>query len=184
MDRAPGNFHIQARSQSQEFAAHMTNTSHLINSLSVGDPAAKSLVDAGKAPLALPKNAIPKLSPMNGNVYPTYNRHESYHHYLKLVATQVEGFKMGRRDLRVYQILENSQLALYRNDMIPEAKFVYDLSPISVTYRSDSRRWYEYCTSIMAIIGGVFTVVGMFEAGINATVKRVQRQQRRRDIRR
>lgn len=184
LDRAPGNFHIQARSQNQEFAAHMTNTSHLINSLSVGDPAAKSLVESGRAPKTLPAEAVKKLAPMDGNVYPTYNNHESYHHYLKLVTTQVEGFKIGRRDLRIYQILENSQLALYRNDMIPEAKFQYDLSPIAVTYRSESRRWYEYCTSVMAIIGGVFTVVGMFEAGMHATVKHVHRNQQRRQMRR
>lgn len=162
----------------------MTNTSHLINSLSVGDPAAKSLVEAGRAPKTLPAEAVEKLAPMDGNVYPTYNHHESYHHYLKLVTTQVEGFKIGRRDLRIYQILENSQLALYRNDMIPEAKFQYDLSPIAVTYRSDSRRWYEYCTSVMAIIGGVFTVVGMLEAGMHATVKHLHRNQQRRQMRR
>lgn len=184
LDRAPGNFHIQARSQNQEFAAHMTNTSHMINSLSVGDPAAKSLVEAGRAPKTLPPEAVEKLGPMDGNLYPTYNHHESYHHYLKLVTTQVEGFTIGRRDLRVYQILENSQLALYRNDMIPEARFQYDLSPIAVTYRSDTRHWYEYCTSLMAIIGGVFTVVGMFEAGISATVQSVQRNQQRRSMRR
>jgi len=184
LDRAPGNFHIQARSQNQEFSAQMTNTSHMVNSLSVGDPAASSIVKAGRAPKTLPMEAVEKMSPMDGNVYPTYDHHQSYHHYLKLVSTQVEGFKIGRRDVRVYQILENSQLALYRNDMIPEAKFQYDLSPIAVTYRNDSRPWYEYCTSIMAIIGGVFTVAGMVEAGIHATVKRVHRQQQRRAIRR
>lgn len=180
LDRAPGNFHIQARSPNQEFAAHMTNVSHMVNYLSVGDPAAKHLVDTGKAPKTLPLSAVEKLAPMDGNAYPTFSRHESYHHYIKLITTKVEGFNLGRRQLRIYQILANSNLASYRNDMVPEAKFVYDLSPIAVTYRSDHRRWYEYCTSIMAIIGGVFTVVGMFEAGIHATVQRVQRQKRRR----
>ena len=160
----------------------MTNTSHMVNSLSVGDPAANSLISVGKVPNNFPTEAREKVSPMDGNVYPTYNHHESYHHYLKLVTTHVEGFKLGRRDLRVYQILENSQLALYRNDMIPEAKFQYDLSPIAVSYRSNSRHWYEYCTSIMAIIGGVFTVVGMFEAGIHATVQQAKRSQQRRGM--
>lgn len=185
LDRAPGNFHIQARSKNQEFAAHMTNTSHMINSLSVGDPAAKSLLDSKRYSYSIrqvSETVKEKMSPMDGNVYPNFNRHESYHHYLKLVATQIEGFKIGRRELRVYQILENSQLALYRNDMIPEAKFIYDLSPISVTFRSDSRRWYDYCTSIMAIIGGVFTIVGMMEAGISLTVRSMQKQQRRRVV--
>ena len=157
----------------------------MINSLSVGDPAAKTLMESnryGSSMKQVSETVKDKMTPMDGNVYPTFNRHESYHHYLKLVATQIEGFKIGKRELRVYQILENSQLALYRNDMIPEAKFIYDLSPISVSFRTDYRRWYEYCTSIMAIIGGVFTVVGMVEAGITATVRTVKKQQRRRAV--
>ena len=56
--------------------------------------------------------------------------------------------------------------------MVPEAKFVYDLSPISVSYRTESRRWNEYITSLFAIIGGVFTMVGMIESSIHATVSR------------
>lgn len=56
-----------------------------------------------------------------------------------------------------------------------EAKFIYDLSPIAVSYVSASRHWYDYMTSIMAIIGGVFTVFGMMESGINAAVSRKKR---------
>lgn len=47
-----------------------------------------------------------------------------------------------------------------------EAKFTYDLSPISVSYNLKTRHWYDYFTSVMAIIGGTFTVVGMIESGI------------------
>jgi hypothetical protein len=175
LDRAPGNFHVQARSQNQEFAAHMTNVSHMVNALTVGDPMARHMITAGTSS-HLPADILEKMSPMDGNVYVSDKLHESHHHYLKLISTQVEGFKVGPRELRLYQILENSQLAYYSNDMIPEAKFVYDLSPIAVSYRTESRHWYDYCTSIMAIIGGVFTVVGMFESSIHATVTKVKRR--------
>jgi hypothetical protein len=170
LDRTPGNFHVQARSQNQEFAAHMTNVSHLVHSLSVGDSNIQRLIDTGRAK-TLPNEVLEKLAPMDGNVYVTNALHESYHHYLKLISTSVEGFKYGPVDVRLFQMLKNSQLAYYRNDTIPEAKFIYDLSPIAVSYGSRSRHWYEYCTSIMAIIGGVFTVVGMIESGIHVTVK-------------
>ena len=150
----------------------------MVNSLTVGDPIAKHLIETGDAK-NVPEEVATKVAPMNGNVYRTVDLHEAYHHYLKLVSTKVEGFKVGDRDLRLYQIMENSQLAYYRNDMIPEAKFVYDLSPIAVTYRTTSRRWYDYCTSIMAIIGGVFTVVGMIESSIHATVSTVKRRSHR-----
>ena len=38
VDRAPGNFHIQAQSRGHDLAAHMTNVSHIINHLSFGKP--------------------------------------------------------------------------------------------------------------------------------------------------
>merc|ERR1739841_290176 len=101
--------------------------------------------------------------------------HEAYHHYLKVITTRADGLKLPRRDLRAYQIIPNSQLAYYRTDMVPEAKFAYDLSPIAVTYRRESRRWYDYWTSIMAIVGGVFTVIGMIESGVTQTVKTVRK---------
>jgi hypothetical protein len=166
LDRTPGNFHILARSSHHDLAPHMTNVSHMVNALSIGDPMAAIKISNGQA--KLPKQVAAKIAPMNGNVYCTLNLHESYHHYLKIIST-------GKRDLRTYQILPNSQLAYYRTDMVPEAKFSYDLSPIAVTYRKTSRHWYEYCTSIMAIIGGVFTVVGMIESSIHAAVTRARR---------
>lgn len=170
LDRTPGNFHILARSQNQEFAAHMTNVSHMVHALTVGDGNAIRLIESGRGS-TVPKEVLSKIAPVDGNAYITRDLHESYHHYLKLVSTSVEGFKYGAVDVRLFQMLANSQLAYYRNDMIPEAKFIYDLSPIAIFYRSESRRWYDYCTSIMAIVGGVFTVVGMIEAGIHVTVQ-------------
>ncbi|CAJ1965835.1 unnamed protein product [Cylindrotheca closterium] len=175
LDRVPGNFHILARSSSHDLAPHMTNVSHQVNSLTVGDPMAVHRVQTSYIK-NLPDKLTGKIAPMNGNVYVTENLHEAYHHYLKVVPTQVDGLQIGARFLRAYQILPNSQLSYYRTDMVPEAKFAYDLSPIKVFYRKSNRRWYDYCTSLMAIVGGVFTVVGMLESSVEATVKATRRR--------
>ena len=174
LDRVPGNFHIQARSNHHDLASHMTNVSHIVHSLYFGDPMAQIRIQKGEA--NVPEGVANKISPMNGNIYPTQELHEAYHHYLKVISTNVDGLRVGKRDLRVYQVIENSQLAFYRNDIIPEAKFIFDLSPISVSYRSTSRQWYDYATSIMAIIGGVFTVVGMLESTVNTAVQQARRR--------
>jgi hypothetical protein len=176
LDRAPGNFHILARSKHHDLAPHLTNVSHLVNELYIGDPTAKHWINEGRS--AVPPDIKPKLSPLDGNVYRTMDLHESYHHYLKLIATKVEGMKIGTRQLRSYQMLANSQLAYYQKDVTPEAKFAYDLSPISVTYSFRTRPWYDYFTSMFAIIGGVFTVLGMIEASIHTTVATVKRRRR------
>lgn len=174
VDRVPGNFHIQARSAHHDLAPHMTNVSHIIHHLSIGEPFLQRLVDSGQ--IYVPDNVKSKMTPMNGNIYLTQDLHEAYHHYLKVVTTNVdEMMNKHQKGLKAYQILGSSQLAFYRNDIVPEAKFIYDLSPISVAYKKTSRRWYDYLTSLMAIVGGTFTVFGMFESGIHAAAGRKRR---------
>ena len=175
VDRVPGNFHLQARSPMHDFAAHMTNVSHEVHHLSFGSPAVKNEIKYGHT--LAPSGFLAGLSPMDGNVYVTHNEHEAYHHYLKVISTDV-GSAGSRRSLktpeqrRAYRILQSSQLSFYHTDQVPEAKFSYDLSPIAVAYVSEPRRWYDYVTSIMAIVGGVFTVFGMLEGMISAVTTR------------
>lgn len=174
VDRVPGNFHIQARSSNHDLVPHMTNVSHVVHHLSIGEPMVYRMIDNKN--VAVPSEVEQKLAPMNNNVYVTEGLHEAYHHYLKVITTDVDGLNTARgRKLKAYQIVQNSQLSLYRNDIVPEAKFIYDLSPISVEYKKQGRHWYEYLTSLMAIIGGAFTLVGMLESGINAAFSRKRR---------
>jgi hypothetical protein len=120
LDRAPGNFHILARSKHHDLAPHLTNVSHMVNSLSIGDPMATMKIKNGEA--IVPDGVRDKISPMDGNVYTTMSLHESYHHYLKLITTKAPGLQVGKRDLKAYQIIPSSQLAFYRNDMVPEVR--------------------------------------------------------------
>jgi len=176
LDRAPGNFHILARSKHHDLEPYMTNASHMVNELYVGDPTAMHWIQDKRS--KIPDEVEPTITPLNGNIYPIEDLHQAYHHYLKLIATKVEGMKVGTRELVFYQMLANSQLAYYDKSLTPEAKFAYDLSPIAVKYSFRGRKWYDYLTSIFAIIGGVFTVVGMVEGVAGRIVSRVGKQQR------
>lgn len=181
VDRVPGNFHIQARSPNHDIDAKLTNTSHEIHSLSFGDPGTKDLIKRNN--FVTPAGFDRALAPLNGNVYVNHNSHEAFHHYLKLVTTDFDDpylkdsrSRYKRTEIRAYQVLSSSQLSLYRSDIVPEAKFTYDPSPIAVYHRrSYSKRWYDYLTSLMAIIGGTFTVIGMIENTINAAISKKKR---------
>eukprot|EP00585_Thalassiosira_rotula_P005281 CAMPEP_0196135362 /NCGR_PEP_ID=MMETSP0910-20130528/4021_1 /TAXON_ID=49265 /ORGANISM="Thalassiosira rotula, Strain GSO102" /LENGTH=528 /DNA_ID=CAMNT_0041395487 /DNA_START=106 /DNA_END=1695 /DNA_ORIENTATION=- len=186
VDRAPGNFHIQAQSKNHDLAAHMTNVSHIINDLSFGKPMSKYFIKEGLK--NTPEGFLESTRPFNGNVYVTRNEHEAHHHYLKVITTEFDAEKMNKKSFdkntkkftapsptRAYQILQSSQLSLYKNDIVPEAKFTYDLSPIAVSYEKSYRAWYDYFTSVMAIIGGTFTVVGMLESGIHSVSSKKRR---------
>merc|ERR1719491_1091336 len=176
VDRVPGNFHIQARSNRHDIAAHMTNVSHEVHHLGFGAPGIELIVKAKD--FVVPGGFEESLHPMNGNVYVNHNEHEAFHHYMKVVTTQFNDpyIEKKKKDMYAYQILSSSQLSYYRNDIVPEAKFSFDPSPIAVHYRiAPKKRWYDYLTSVMAIIGGTFTVIGIMENTINVAMSKKRR---------
>ena len=67
------------------------------------------------------------------------NQYEAFHHYLKEVVTTefndpyLNTKKSKMTGMRAYQVLSSSQLSYYRDDIVPEAKFSYDPSPIAGT---------------------------------------------------
>jgi len=74
---------------------------------------------------------------------------------------------MGNSDydkVTTYQFLEQSQIVHYNVDDVPEARFSYDLSPMSVIVEREGRKWYDYLTSLFAIIGGTFTTLGLIDS--------------------
>ena len=128
VDRAPGNFHIQAQSKGHDLAAHMTNVSHIINHLSFGKPFSKQFMEYGLK--NTPPGFLESTRPFDGNVYVTHNEHEAHHHYLKVITTDFEQERakqpahvlssmFNREPNRAYQILQSSQLSLYRSDIVP-----------------------------------------------------------------
>merc|ERR1719221_104907 len=122
--------------------------------------------------LYVPYGLDDKLSPLNGNVYVTNELHQAFHHHLKVIHHSFDyknrrtTARYGFNAARVYQVLPQSQLSEYHYDAVPEAKFIYDLSPVAIYHKQKTRKWYDYLTSIMAIVGGTFTVVGMLESSI------------------
>ena len=165
LHRVPGNFYIQAYSPHHDLVPHKTNLSHEIHHLDFSPADDDQRVTWRDI---FPKDFSLKSSPLDGNVYVTRELHEAYHHYIKLVTTND----------RFFQILQSTQLASYDTNDVPEAKFIIDLSPIAVRYRNDSRHWYDYITSLMAIVGGTFTVVGFLEAGVRQASKRISKVHR------
>lgn len=154
LNRVPGHFAIQAQSHGLDFEPSMTNLSLVIHSLTF-DGADHTGSRRGRTPSAARiGNYSHTVAPLDGKVYVTESLHQAQHFHLKLVATNGED----------YQVLANSHLSLYPQDRVPEIKFVLDLSPIAVTYRLRYRHWYDYLTSLLAIIGGTFTVLGIFNS--------------------
>eukprot|EP00584_Thalassiosira_punctigera_P010443 CAMPEP_0172528040 /NCGR_PEP_ID=MMETSP1067-20121228/2556_1 /TAXON_ID=265564 ORGANISM="Thalassiosira punctigera, Strain Tpunct2005C2" /NCGR_SAMPLE_ID=MMETSP1067 /ASSEMBLY_ACC=CAM_ASM_000444 /LENGTH=499 /DNA_ID=CAMNT_0013311893 /DNA_START=190 /DNA_END=1689 /DNA_ORIENTATION=+ len=188
VNRVPGNFHIEAKSVNHNLNAAMTNLTHRVNHLSFGDPITNLLPHQQNTPFMRKVKRVLKqvpeehkqFNPMDAKVYATDKFHQAYHHYIKVVSTHLNmGSSSGAgpgvyddvNSLTVYQMLEQSQIVFYDEVNVPEARFSYDMSPMSVVVQKESRKWYDYMTSLCAIIGGTFTTLGLIDATLYKVFK-------------
>lgn len=173
VNRVPGNLHMEAKSTNHVINSAMTNLTHRVNHLSFGTPHGPQ----GHHLAFLPyfSDDIPEYfkhtNPLKDRYFPTYHFHQAFHHHLKIISTHVDYLF---RNTVIYQILEESQLVYYDVQTIPEIKFLWDMSPMSVSLTKEGRPWYEYMTNLLAIIGGTYTTLGL----INATLLKIFKPKR------
>jgi hypothetical protein len=170
VNRVPGNFHIEARSKSHNINAAMTNLSHIVHHLSFGDEFEKNSNRVNRILKQVPPEHH-QFNPMDEKTYLTKDFHQAYHHYIKVVSTHLNMGKSKNKRLMLYQFLEQSQIVFYDEVNVPEARFSYDLSPMSVIVEKEGRHWYDYLTSLCAIIGGTFTSLGLIDAMLYKVLK-------------
>jgi len=163
VNRVPGNFHIEAKSKNHNLNAAMTNLTHTVNHLSFGDPIEGTSRKTKRILKQVPEEHQ-QFSPMDGTMYLTSQFHQAYHHYIKVVSTHLNMGASAANSMVTYQFLEQSQIVYYDDQNVPEARFSYDLSPMSVVVQKEGRKWYDYLTSLCAIIGGTFTTLGLIDA--------------------
>lgn len=169
VNRVPGNFHIEAKSQNHNLNAAMTNLTHIVNHLSFGEAGLSNNRRAQRTLSRVPEEHQ-QFRPMDGLMFYTKDFHQAYHHYIKVVSTHIRmGYEYSW--MTAYQFLEQSQVVYYDVDNVPEARFSYDLSPMSVVVSQETRQWYDYLTSLCAIIGGTFTTLGLIDATLYRVFK-------------
>eukprot|EP00913_Durusdinium_trenchii_P030262 g28352.t1 len=101
------------------------------------------------------------LDPLAGKTFVVSRFHQAPHHYLKVVHTKLPS------KARVYQQTHQWSARNVARHAVPQAKFSYDLSPVEVVISYSPRRWYDYITSVFAIIGGAFTFMSMTSSLLN-----------------
>jgi protein disulfide-isomerase-like protein len=170
VNRVPGNFHIEAKSKNHNLNAAMTNLSHVVNHLSFGEPIDEKNFRSKRILKQVPAEHR-QFSPMDSQVFNTKEYHQAFHHYIKVVSTHLNMGSSAANSMLAYQFLEQSQIVYYDTENVPEARFSYDLSPMSVVVEKKGRKWYDYLTSLCAIIGGTFTTLGLIDATLYKVFK-------------
>ncbi|CAN8068061.1 unnamed protein product [Agarophyton chilense] len=169
VNRVPGKFHITAKSDNHDLDPKATNLSHIVHHFSFGIPLPRRIIRH------LPNDVKRNINPLDGRMFINREEHTTHEHYIKVVSThyRVGSSLLGTQDSLGYQMATSNHR--FKSDpSIPEARFAFDLSPTAVVIIQGGKRWYEFVTSLCAIIGGIFTVVSLFDGAVYSVAKRIK----------
>jgi len=108
---------------------------------------------------------IEHMTPLDGKTFVVDRFHEAPQHYLKVVSTHAPNKKEV-----FYQMTHTDRvrkLSRSGGDSAPQARFTYDFSPMSVVLRASSKKWYEFLTSLFAILGGTYTIIELTSGAVD-----------------
>lgn len=175
--RAPGNLAIYAAGD-QSFANHAMNMSHLVHHLSFGDVEDMHVSRGVRHGSLHPEKEIhhlqgAKFSALSGSVHVT-NQNVTQEHYLKVVRTEIRRNGVVKPLSASYQYTVTNAQFQQEQSHVPSASFAFDLSPLQVLISEETRSFGHFITSVCAIVGGVFTMIGIFDALLHHSVRAIE----------
>ncbi|XP_053406768.1 endoplasmic reticulum-Golgi intermediate compartment protein 1-like isoform X2 [Mercenaria mercenaria] len=147
INKVPGNFHVSTHAAKHQPA--QGDMRHVVHKLRFGMDLEEGKNVKGSF------NPMESLDKGNGNAQAT-------HDYIIRVVPSVYVNKDNTKRYP-YQYTYS-----YREKMIPNRSpavwFKYEMSPITVQYTETRKPFYRYLTTVCAIVGGTFTVAGIFDS--------------------
>jgi thiol-disulfide isomerase/thioredoxin len=152
--RVEGNFYFTV-GYSQESSPNLdlADLSHVVDHLSFGDADAKFYTHSRVGKLkaeGVPESVTDHMLPLDGKEFISTRPQDVPEHYLKVINTKIE----KKKDF--YQITHTTKP---QGGDVPQVRFRYDFSPLSVVLQKSGRPWYDFLTSFIAILGGTYTII-------------------------
>lgn len=185
--RVPGQLIIRPHSTGAQFDTGLVNMSHSISHLSFGirdalqtQPLKLGDMDGayadmlGSASHADKRWLMEVSSLMAGNTrYTSETEHVTHEHYLKVVSTDYR--PIAGKTYQTYEYATNTNQ--YKEpDKTPTVRIHYDLSPLRVVSKEVRKSFFEWFTSMCAIVGGVYTFSSLVENTVNTVSKVVNKK--------
>jgi len=167
ISRVPGHLRVRAASETHSFNMRVMNVSHHVDRLLFS-----SLVETPRLRHVLP------LEQRSGLLASSYKMHQelaTLKHYLKVVPFQyafLDGetqhtylYKANYNEYKPRKLewYEGAADAYVDTTLVPNAVFHYDISPVMVVMREETQSFSSFITRICAVIGGIYTVVGLLD---------------------
>jgi len=106
-------------------------------------------------------NVLRYLWPLDQKKFVSHEEHQISEHYVKVVHSKMN--LLAYPEFSVYQMQAHSN-AFAEDGTLPTTKISYDVSPLNVQLKETRRSTAEFLTGLCAIIGGVFTVIGLIDS--------------------
>ncbi|KAJ7514354.1 hypothetical protein O6H91_23G040500 [Diphasiastrum complanatum] len=170
--KVPGNLIIAARSGSHSFDASAMNMTHFVAYFSFGRKLSWRMVKEFRR---LAPYLEAKEERLTEGAFISEHENITHEHYLQVVKTEVVSLKTNEE----YKLLEEYEYTAHSNVLqtrqVPYVKFHYELSPMQVVIKENSKSFSHFLTNLCAIIGGVFTVAGILQSMLQNAIGMVKK---------
>jgi hypothetical protein len=166
--KVPGNFHVSAHAHSELIAVYFPgstiDTSHIVHDLSFGDPASAKQLNLIDSSVVNPLAGASKKAEFSSKEHAP-----SYEYYINVVPTDY--LRLSGELIESFQFSANSNeiVGRYR---IPALYFRYELSAVTVVFKDKAGTFSHFIVEVCAIVGGIFTALGLLNSVILTTTKR------------
>ena len=179
--KVPGALKFVINSPDHDHALSDFNASHIINDFWFGEPL--TIAERRRMPTAdLAELNAPTSHQMRRSPFISYASSNSHVHYLQVVTKVLKHLDAALSDTILYKYtvhsnLYHSEKAAGDDETPPAVMFRYDLSPVSIVINQVRQPFYRFITSLCAIIGGVYTVIQLFEGVLHHTTEKLLKKQ-------
>ncbi|KAJ8577019.1 hypothetical protein ON010_g2185 [Phytophthora cinnamomi] len=202
VNRVPGMLVFTARSDEVSFNAQAVDVSHIVNHFSFGQVRrTENLFSGGAGLLAAPSNRYP----LDRKTYTIESENVTVQHFLNVRTCSIQGstvvslmwtdlYPANSCDDRMQVVgfdnqdntrkthlqqrsYEFSATTTQYEDKVPSALFTFDISPLVVQITTDSIPFYHFITHLCAVIGGVFTILGLVDSGVFHAMNSIKKKQ-------
>ncbi|ETN02167.1 hypothetical protein F441_17067 [Phytophthora nicotianae CJ01A1] len=172
VNRVPGGLVFTARSDDVSFNAQAIDVSHVVNHFSFGQVRrTENLFKGGSHMLAAPSNRFP----LDSKMYTIESENVTVQHFLNVVG--FDNQDNSRKTHLQQRSYEFSATTTQYEDKTPSALFTFDISPLVVQITTDNIPFYHFITHLCAVIGGVFTILGLVDSGVFHTMNSIKKKQ-------
>jgi len=172
--RVPGHIEFMAGLGDQDLQPTATNVSHRVKHFSFADPMNRiqrqGLFSQGLFQYGLQSwmQELLYSHPLDGQSFVSEAFHQAFDHHMMVVSLIYPG---GVH----YQFSSRDRITRLNTTTVPQTRFFFDIDPFSILYQNEEKKWYEFLTMMLSILGGLFVLMRLTTRASLSTASALQR---------